>query len=134
LRLIKPRATEEMREDIGEAEERTHMSMVASPACGCCGQIEGYYCSECVKRLTTPLTEEKKPEEPQYITQMRKIVAEKTAAGVRDENGKKFMCDMFTASAATQVWDALSTEQRTKLLSKKLTMRAFINFAWKCVK
>jgi hypothetical protein len=120
--------------------------MVASPACGCCGQIEdipflayphdeeGYYCSECVKRLTTPLTEEKKPEEPQYITQMRKIVAEKTAAGVRDENGKKFMCDMFTASAATQVWDALSTEQRTKLLSKKLTMRAFINFAWKCVK
>ena len=116
--------------------------MTLSPTCGRCGSVEnipnkdyptdeeGYYCSDCIKELTTP-PRVKTKNEPLYITQMRHILKH-GAAGITDEKGRKTMCDSFTASAVTQVWDKISEVNRDKLRS--LPMMKAIKLCWMAIK
>jgi hypothetical protein len=120
---------------------------ILSPPCSCCGSddmltpeeytelwrdSEGYYCKACVKKLTTPPRVKEVTGEPKYVTQMRKICSGHSAAGVTDEKGKRYMCDAFTASAVTQVWDSLNEENKKKFAALPL-MKA-IKVTWSMVK
>ena len=68
--------------------------------------------------------------EPEVITQLRDIVKRKTNKKIKDPKTKKTMrVDMFTASAITQVYDAVKkTSHKSKFESLPLDKMAQLSF------
>ena len=77
--------------------------------------------------LAESITESK---EPEVITQLRDIVKRKTNKKIKDPKTKKTMrVDMFTASAITQVYDAVKkTSHKSKFESLPLDKMAQLSF------
>jgi hypothetical protein len=113
-------------------EEKVETQCVETQ-CGSCGMPvvlskgsdpEGYYCPKCVRYWTRdPLSkaEKKDLKEPLHIAQIRKIVTEREAAGVKcPVTGKRLMVDGFSANAIIKVYDALSDSNKQKLVNLSL--------------
>ena len=68
--------------------------------------------------------------EPDVITQLRDIVKRKSSKKIKDPKSKKTMrVDMFTASAITQVYDAVKkTSHKSKFESLPLDKMAQLSF------
>ena len=72
-------------------------------------------------------------QEPEVISQLRKILKNKQNAKVKDpKSGKMMRVDLFSASAVTQVYDAINKSNKHKF--GKLSLPKMVNVAFSVMK
>jgi hypothetical protein len=88
------------------------------------------YLAKAKDYLLNPVESVNESKEPEVITQLRDIVKRKTNKKIKDPKTKKTMrVDMFTASAITQVYDAVKkTSHKSKFESLPLDKMAQLSF------
>ena len=86
--------------------------------------VKSYYSEESVNEVS----------EPDVITQLRDIVSKKQNKKIKDpKSGKKMTVDLYSASAVTQVYDALKQQSnKDKFVSQGLL--GMVNLAFKLLK
>ena len=81
-------------------------------------------------KLTKILAEAK---EPEVISQLRSIVKDQQNKKIKDTvSGKTMRVDLYSASAVTQVYDALGKSNKDKF--GKLSLPKMVNLAFKLIK
>ena len=80
-----------------------------------------------------PDLEEKRGREPEVISQLRDIVKRKQNKKIKDpKSGKMMRVDLFSASAITQVYDAINKSNKDKF--GKLSLPKMVNVAFSVMK
>ena len=80
-----------------------------------------------------PDLEEKRGREPEVISQLRDIVKRKQNKKIKDpKSGKMMRVDLFSASAVTQVYDAINKSNKDKF--GKLSLPKMVNVAFSVMK